>query len=159
MLIRELAQRTGVSPYTIRYYESVGLLPAAQRGDNQYRLYTDAEADRLRFILGARSLHFSLSEIARLLEARDTGALPCQQVLTSLAVRQQEIEQRIADLQLVRAALERLQLEAQARPQPLICDDQCVCQLLAIVPFSRKRDRPQLAQQTPQPQRIQETSV
>jgi DNA-binding transcriptional MerR regulator len=158
MLIRELAKRTGVSPYTIRYYESVGLLPAPQRGDNQYRLYTEAEADRLRFILGARSLHFSLSEIARLLAARDTGALPCQQVLTSLAVRQQEIEQRIADLQLVRAALERLQQEAQARPQPLLCDDQCVCHLLTIVPFSRKRDRPRITMQA-QPPRTQETSV
>jgi MerR family transcriptional regulator, copper efflux regulator len=48
MLIRELAQRTGISAKTIRYYESVGLLPRPQRADNRYRLYTDTDIALLR---------------------------------------------------------------------------------------------------------------
>jgi DNA-binding transcriptional MerR regulator len=56
MLIHELAQRTGISAKTIRYYESVGLLPPPQRARNQYRLYTEHDAVLLRFIVGARSL-------------------------------------------------------------------------------------------------------
>ena len=148
MLIRELAQRTGVTPYTIRYYESVGLLPSPQRGPNGYRQYTEVDADRLRFILGARSLDYPLAEIIRLLAARSSGSLPCDQVLNSLAVRLHEVEQRIANLHLVRATLEHIQQEAQARPQPPTCDEHCVCHLLTIVPFTRQGingDRKQIA--------------
>jgi MerR family copper efflux transcriptional regulator len=138
MLIRELAQRTGVSTKTIRYYESVGLLPRPQRGSNRYRLYTEADVELLCFIVGARSLGYPLTEIARFLAARDNGSLPCQQVLTSLETRLHEVERRIADLQVVRATLERIQQAAQARPQPANCDDQCVCHLLIVVSRSRK---------------------
>jgi len=138
MLIRELAQRTGVSSKTIRYYESVGLLPCPQRASNHYRLYRDADVELLRFIVGARSLGYPLAEIAQFLAARDNGSLPCHQVLASLEARLHEIERRIADLQVVRATLEQIRHEAQARPQPPICDDRCVCHLLTLVPFTRK---------------------
>src|SRR5260221_1084512 len=126
MLIRELAQRTGVSSKTIRYYESVGLLPCPQRASNHYRLYRDTDVELLRFIVGARSLGYPLAEIAQFLAARDNGSLPCQQVLASLEARLHEIERRIADLQVVRATLEQIRQEAQTRPQPPICDDRCV---------------------------------
>ena len=138
MLIRELAHRTGVSTKTIRYYESIGLLPSPQRASNHYRIYTDADVDLLRFIVGARSLGYPISEIVQFIAARDHGSLPCQQVLASLEVRLHEIERRITDLQVVRATLERIQHEAQARPQPPTCDDQCVCHMLTLVPFIRE---------------------
>ncbi len=138
MLIREFSQRTGVSTKTIRYYESVGLLPRPQRASNHYRLYTDADVELLRFIVGARSLDYPLAEIARLLAARENGSLPCHQVLASLEVRLNEIERRIADLQVVRATLEQIRQAALARPQPQTCDDQCVCHLLTIVHVNRK---------------------
>ena len=132
MLIRELAQRTGVSTKTIRYYESVGLLPCPQRASNHYRLYTEADVELLRFIIGARSLGYPVTEIAQFLAGRFDGSLPCQQVLISLEARLQEIERRIADLQVVRATLLQIQQEAASRPQPPTCDDQCVCHLLTI---------------------------
>ncbi len=130
MLIHAFAQHTGVSAKTIRYYESVGLLPPPRRAANQYRLYTEHDATLLQFIVGARSLGYPLADIARFLAVRENGSLPCQQVLTSLDARLGDIERRIADLQAVRDTLERIRSVAAARPQPQECDDQCVCHLL-----------------------------
>jgi DNA-binding transcriptional MerR regulator len=132
MLIRELAQRTGVSAKTIRYYESVGLLPRPQRADNRYRLYTDTDVALLRFIVGTRSLGYPLKEIARLLAALDHGSLPSQHILASLEDRLQDVERRIADLQVVRATLEQMRQKALARPQSSHCDDQCVGHALLL---------------------------
>jgi MerR family copper efflux transcriptional regulator len=138
MLIREVAQRTGVSPDTIRYYESAGLLPRPQRASNQYRLYTEADVEHLRFIVGARALGYPLAEIAGFLAGGHDGSLPCQQVFASLNARVQEVEQRIAELQAVRATLLHLREEAESRPQPRTCDEQCVCHLVTIVSLNKK---------------------
>ena len=73
MFIHELARQTGVSTTTIRYYESIGLLPAPSRATNNYRQYTALDAERLRFVAGARSLGFSLAELVGFLATRDAG--------------------------------------------------------------------------------------
>lgn len=130
MFIHELAQRTGISAKTIRYYESIGLLPPPRRAANHYRLYTEHDATLLRFIVGARDLGYPLSDIAQFLTARENDSLPCQRVLASLDTRLSDIERRIADLRAVRDTLERIRRAAAERPQPQECDDQCVCHLL-----------------------------
>lgn len=56
MTIGQAAQRSGVPPKTIRYYESVGLVRPAARAENNYRGYGDKEVDTLRFIHRARGL-------------------------------------------------------------------------------------------------------
>ncbi len=77
MHIHELARQTGVSTTTIHYYESIGLLPAPSRAANNYRQYTALEAERLRFIAGARGLGFSLAELVDIHATRDAGVAPC----------------------------------------------------------------------------------
>ncbi len=140
MFIHELAQRTGVSAKTIRYYEAVGLLPRPQRASNHYRLYTEADVELLRFIVGARRLGYPLGEIAQFLTVQETGSLPCQQVLTSLEVRLNDIERQIADLQTLRRTLQGIQRTAQERPQPEKCDNQCVCHLLMLPPVPEESE-------------------
>src|SRR5215212_2910266 len=98
MFIHELAQATGVPAKTIRYYESMGLMPPPERADNNYRQYTPAAVERLRYIISARSLGFSLTDIGEFLAARDAGTLPCKRVLDSFDERILEIDRRIADL-------------------------------------------------------------
>ena len=67
--IREVARETGLTARAIRYYEELGLLKPAARSDGAYRLYDEADLERLRFIRRLRDdAGFSLAEIGLLLE-------------------------------------------------------------------------------------------
>ena len=130
MIIRELAQQTGVPAKTIRYYESFGLLPRPQRAANNYRQYTSTDVERLRFIASARSLGFSLDDISEIVATRDNGLAPCQRVLDAVGQRLAEIDRRIADLLTLRDSLKRLQSEGAMLPLDDVQGEHCVCYLL-----------------------------
>lgn len=67
--IQEVAEATGLTPRSVRYYEELGLLRPAARSRGAYRLYDASDVERLRFIRELRDdAGFSLAEIARLLE-------------------------------------------------------------------------------------------
>jgi DNA-binding transcriptional MerR regulator len=99
MQIRELAQQAGLPPSTIRYYESVGLLPSPRRLSNGYRLYDEADVNRLRLVAGLRALDFSLDDMAEILGLRDRGEAPCRVLLALLDHKADEIQRRIAELE------------------------------------------------------------
>ena len=65
--IGEAAELTGVTAKMIRHYESIGLIPPANRTFANYRLYNDADLHRLRFIKRSRTLGFSMKQIEALL--------------------------------------------------------------------------------------------
>lgn len=130
MFIQELAKLTGVPAKTIRYYESIGLLPDPQRAENNYRQYTTDAVERLRFIVSSRSLGFNLADIGEFLTARDAGTLPCKRVLDSFDQRISEIDRRIADLLALRDTLTRVRKDGAALPPDKQCDEQCVCYLV-----------------------------
>jgi Cu(I)-responsive transcriptional regulator len=67
MQIGEAARLTGVSAKMIRHYESIGLIPSADRRDSNYRDYGHHDVHRLGFIRRARDLGFSIDEIRDLL--------------------------------------------------------------------------------------------
>ncbi len=69
--ISDVADRTGFSGPTLRYYEQIGLLPPPERTDAGYRIYTARDIDRLRFIARAKTLGCSLDEIGDLLTVWD----------------------------------------------------------------------------------------
>ncbi len=132
MYIQQLAQQTGVSTQTIRYYESIGLLPPPGRAANNYRDYAPDSVDRLRFITSARSLGFSLDDIREFMAARETHSLPCRRVLESLDDRIAALDRRIADLLTLRATLAQVRNAGQSLPPNKYCDDTCVCYLLTL---------------------------
>ena len=67
MQIGQAARATGVSAKMIRHYESIGLIPTADRRSSNYRDYDHADIHRLGFIRRARDLGFSMAEIRDLL--------------------------------------------------------------------------------------------
>ena len=74
--IGEVAQRTGTTPRTIRYYEEIGLLPGpADRAQGKHRSYSEADVERVREIVRLRDLlGLSLEQLSRLLEAETARA-------------------------------------------------------------------------------------
>src|SRR5712691_2138718 len=81
LLIGDVAERTGLTAPTIRYYESIGLLPAPSRSSTGYRRYNETTVAELRFIKKAQALGFSLDEVAEILKLSRAGATPCSRVL------------------------------------------------------------------------------
>lgn len=65
--VREAAERLGVTPRTLKYYEELGLVVPA-RSEGRYRLYEPADLDKLGRILRMRSLGFSLTAITTMLQ-------------------------------------------------------------------------------------------
>lgn len=132
MRIQELANLTGVPAKTIRYYESIGLMHAPERAANNYRQYSPSAAERLRFIVSARSLGFTLADIDEFLKARDSNALPCRRVLDSMDQRITEIDRRIADLLDLRETLTGIRKIGEGLPVDKNCDEECICDLITI---------------------------
>lgn len=69
--IGEVAERTGLSLRTIRYYEEVGLVVPSARSQGGFRLYTDSDVERLRAIKGMKPLDFTLEQMRELLDISD----------------------------------------------------------------------------------------
>jgi MerR family transcriptional regulator, repressor of the yfmOP operon len=73
--IGELAERTGVTPRTIRYYEEIGLLQGSERRKGSHRIYVDSDVERVSELKRLRDLlNLSLDELKQLLEAEEARA-------------------------------------------------------------------------------------
>lgn len=131
MLIGELAQTSGTTTKTLRFYEDVGLLPTPHRSANGYRYY-DSSADtfaRIDFIRRGQAAGLTLAQIRQVLEIRDQGIPPCQHVSDLLDDRLADLKQQIADLQGLRDTVRELRDRADAI-SPETCDPTAICQYL-----------------------------
>jgi len=124
MNIGSLAEQTGVSPKTIRYYESVNLLPPAVRQSNGYRTYSDNDVATVNFIHRARNLGFSIKQVAALLELLQDKNRASADVKALALSHIREIEERIGDLEALRRTLVDLtdHCHGDHRPDCLILD-------------------------------------
>jgi len=129
--IRELSDRTNVPARTIRYYEAIGLLAPARRGPNGYRLYDGQDVERLGFIRSARTLDFSLVEIAQILAVRDRQQPPCQHVLDLVRAHLDEVELRLRELQALKRELAAIEQAGQDLPEDVQMQA-CVCHLIRV---------------------------
>ena len=108
MKISELSTRVGCPVQTIRYYEQQGLLAPPPRSTGNYRIYTSAHADRLRFIRHCRTLDLTLLEIRQLLKLRDSPKESCADVNELLDEHIGDIGRRIGELAALKAHLKDL---------------------------------------------------
>ena len=108
MNIGEAAKASGVSAKMIRHYESVGLFPEAARTESGYRQYTDKEVSTLRFIRQSRDLGFSIEQIRELLGLWQNRKRPSRQVRALAQAHILELEEKLNELQSMKATLEHL---------------------------------------------------
>ncbi len=108
MNIGQASGESGVSAKMIRYYESVGLIRPAGRTGANYRAFSAAEVNELRFIGRARSLGFPVEEIDRLLSLwRDRGR-SSREVKAIAARHIADLDARIAEMQAMADSLRHL---------------------------------------------------
>jgi MerR family mercuric resistance operon transcriptional regulator len=101
----DLARTTRCNIETIRYYEKTGLLPDPPRTDAGYRIYSAAHATRLRFILRARELGFSMEDIRGLMGLEDGAAPTCAEVKERTERHLADVRAKIADLKRIEKVL------------------------------------------------------
>lgn len=106
--IGQAAAASGVSAKMIRNYEAVGMLPAARRTESGYRQYGDADVQTLRFIRHSRDLGFSLPEITELLGLWQNRRRSSRQVKALAQAHIEELNEKLKELQAVKATLEHL---------------------------------------------------
>lgn len=103
--IGQLAKEAGVPTSTVRYYERVGLLQPDGRSGGNYRLYSLAALERLRFIRAAQVTGFTLDDVTILFGLRDGATEPCKEVQALIEERLADTEQRLKDLHHVQKVL------------------------------------------------------
>jgi MerR family copper efflux transcriptional regulator len=125
MNIGQAADASGVSAKMIRYYESIGLIAAANRTDSGYRQYTENEVQTLRFIKRARDLGFSIERIKTLLGLWDDRGRKSADVKKLARQYIAELDEDIAKLQSIRNELEHLVhcCQGNNRPECPILDE------------------------------------
>lgn len=104
----QLAKMTGVTAEAIRFYERKGLLKPERNPSTNYRYYDETAIKRLRFILKAKNHGFTLSEIKDLLELSNAIDSSCLDVKSKAEEKLKLIEQKIAELQKIKKALNKL---------------------------------------------------
>lgn len=108
MNIGEAASTSKVSAKMIRHYESIGLLPPANRTSSGYRQYSDQDVGRLRFIRHSRDLGFSLDQIRDLLHLWQNPERSSRQVKAMAQAHIADLDDKVKELQEMRAVLENL---------------------------------------------------
>jgi MerR family transcriptional regulator, copper efflux regulator len=125
MNIGTVAQRSGVPPKTIRYYEDIGLLRPAERRANGYRSYSPTDTQTLRFIKRARGLGFSVDDVRKLLDLWHDRSRRSAAVKTVAARHLQVLDRKIDELRMMRKAIADLieRCSGDERPECPIMDD------------------------------------
>lgn len=125
MNIGTAASESGVTAKTIRYYESIGLIPPAIRAENGYRNYTEFDVEILRFIQHSRHLGFSVKNVGSLLELWGDKNRSSADVKALALKHISEVEQRIKELETIRRTLIDLtdRCHGDDRPECPILDD------------------------------------
>ena len=124
MNIGNVAEKSGLPAKTIRYYEDIGLVRPS-RGPNGYREFSDQDAHKLTFLGRSRSLGFSIEDCRTLLSLYEDRARASADVKTVAAEHLARIEQKIDELQALKATLEILvtRCHGDNRPDCPILDD------------------------------------
>lgn len=100
-----LAKETGINIETIRYYENIKLLPKPKRKESRYRVYDVDDLARLKFIVRAKELGFTLKEIKELLNLKIESTSTCSDVKHLAEGKIKTVDEKIRDLKSIKKHL------------------------------------------------------
>ena len=114
----DLARATGCNLETIRYYESIRIMPDPPRSARNYRTYDQSHVARLRFVMRARDLGFTLNEIRSLLNLVDGGIQTCAEVQVMAREHLDNVRAKIHDLKRIEGVLSQTLTQCSGRDVP-----------------------------------------
>lgn len=116
MRVAQLANELNVSADTIRYYTRVGLVSPLRNSTNNYKEYREQDRKRIQFILSARNLGFSLSDIKKIINEAGKGRAACPLVRQILEKRLQETELSYSHQHALRERMKKAMKEWAKKP-------------------------------------------
>lgn len=116
MRVSELAKSMATTPDTVRFYTRIGLISPIKNPINGYKTYGKSVQQRLKFILSARQLDFSVEEIKEILTESDKGNTACPLVREIVEHRLAETEKQFQAALLLREKLRNAISDWQAKP-------------------------------------------
>lgn len=96
--IQEVAERTGISIYTLRYYEHIGLIHAIGRLQNSHRRYSDADIGWIEFLLKLRATGMPIQQMRAYAQLQRLGDASIAERIEMLKAHQRETEAHIRQL-------------------------------------------------------------
>lgn len=105
LMIGDVARETATKVTTVRFYESIGLLPAPPRTDSGRRTYERGDVQRLHFIRNGRRLGFSIEEIRSLIDLQENPVRNCAEASTIAARHLANVEEKLSQLAALRNEL------------------------------------------------------
>jgi DNA-binding transcriptional MerR regulator len=149
--IAQLAERTGFSASTLRYYERVGLLEPPVRTAAGYRMYDEAAVDRLAFVDRAKRMGFALDEISELVRLWAAGECPPVQhrMRALIDARRRDVRGQVAEMTAFAGQLDEVAARLDDAGEADRCGPGCGCEV--TVAAGRVHPLPMPARRTPPP--------
>lgn len=116
LTVSQLANKLDISADTLRHYVRCGLINPDRDQNNGYKRFTDDHIKRLRFILQAKSLGFSLADIQTIINQAGFGESPCPQVRTIMEARLKETAAKIEAMQATYQQMQNAMQHWQTQP-------------------------------------------
>lgn len=107
LTIGALAQRAGCSVATIRYYEEIGLIPAAQRRESGHRCYDARAVELLTFIRHCRDFGFPIEQVRELVSLAGSEKRDCSETLDIAQAHLKSVRAKLAELRALERSLAR----------------------------------------------------
>lgn len=127
-----LARQAQMPVHVVRYYTRIGLLRPARNPANGYKLFTEVHLKRLRFILQAKALGYTLHEIGTIIQDAERGRSPCPRVRKIIERRIAANRLRLEEMLNLQQRMERA-LRAWAKMPDGVPDGETVCHLIEAI--------------------------
>lgn len=136
MRVNHIAEALGISGDTVRYYTRIGYIRPHKNANNGYKEYSEKDAKRLKFILGARQLGFSVTDIGRIIQEAEKGKSACPLVRQLIDKRLKETEKQFSETVELFERMKAAVLDWQDKPDKAPTGDM-ICHLIENFSYTK----------------------